>query len=131
LSLHNTYSFFITDQSNLQKDLTSRLGVPQSQDFNVFDLVGKTAELMVLHKQTKAGKTVAKIMAIKPGKKDRDLINPASMISLDKDNFNEEMFLKLPAWLIKKIQSTGEYKKLMGIEEQEVTPQLADDDLPF
>jgi hypothetical protein len=33
---------------------------------NIFDLVGKTAELMILNKESKNGKIFPKIMAIKP-----------------------------------------------------------------
>lgn len=130
LTIHNTYSFFITDTSNLQKDLTSWLGAPQTSEFNVFDLVWKTAELMILHKVSKAGKTNAKIMAIKPGKKDWTLINPEVMFSLD--SFDADEFLKLPSWLQKKIQATPDYNKAAGIEED--TPPAStndDDDLPF
>lgn len=141
LSVHKTYSFFITDSSNLTKDLTSWLDNfvnTKEQPFNVFDLVGKSAELMVLHHTSKAGKLSAKIMAIKPWKKEWELINPEVMLSLD--SFNEDEFLKLPEWLREKIQKTQEYAKIINPEEplvkktvEELAKDTTDpsDDLPF
>lgn len=112
--------------------LEQRLGaIPKANDFNIFDLVGKTAELMILHKTSKSGKTRAKIMAVKPGKKDWELINKPVMFTLDA--FDEEEFFKLPARQQKVIQGTPEYAKVLekldGTSTAEKKP--ADDDLPF
>ena len=117
LTIHKNYSFFITDNSNLQKDLTSRLGKPQTSKFNVFDLVGMTAELMVLHNVSKNGKTYPKIVAVKPWKKDWDLINPIVMFTLD--DFNEDEFLKIPERLRAYIQTSPEYNKALWIDQDE------------
>lgn len=117
LTIHKNYSFFITDNSNLQKDLTSRLGKPQTSKFNVFDLVGMTAELMVLHNVSKKGKTYPKIVAVKPWKKDWDLINPIVMFTLDA--FNEDEFLKIPERLRADIQTSPEYNKALWIDQDE------------
>lgn len=126
LTLHNTYSFFLTEQANLFKDLTDWLGVVDPK-MNVFDLVGRTAELMVSHEKTKAGKPFAKIVKIKAGKKDWDLINPIVMFSLNE--FNEDEFLKLPERLRNKIQQTPEYAEAIGDTKEE--PAKKDDDLTF
>lgn len=117
LTIHKNYSFFITDNSNLQKDLTSRLGKQQTSKFNVFDLVGMTAELMVLHNVSKNGKTYPKIVAVKPWKKDWDLINPIVMFTLD--DFNEDEFLKIPERLRAYIQTSPEYNKALWIDQDE------------
>lgn len=122
LTIHKKYSFFITDSSNLSKDLTSRLGKADPK-MNIFDLVGKTAELMVLHTTSKNGKVYPKIMAIKPWKKDRELINPEVMFSLDSSN--EDEFLKIPERLRTEIQKSPEYNK--AVQRVETN----DDDLPF
>lgn len=141
LTIHKNYSFFITDNSNLQKDLTSRLGKPQTSKLNVFDLVGMTAELMVLHNVSKNGKTYPKIVAVKPWKKDWDLINPIVMFTLDA--FNEDEFLKIPERLRAYIQTSPEYNKALWIDQDEkpeeetikekvITKQEEEtDDLPF
>ena len=65
MCLFNKYSFFLSDQSNLYKDIQSWFGTVDIC-MNIFDLVGKTAELMVSHETTKAGKPFAKIVKVKP-----------------------------------------------------------------
>jgi len=140
LTIHKNYSFFITDNSNLQKDLTSRLGKPQTSKFNIFDLVGMTAELMILYNVSKNGKTYPKIMAVKPWKKDWDLINPTVMFTLDA--FNEDEFLKIPERLRADIQKSPEYNKALWIDQDEkpeeetikekvITKEEETDNLPF
>lgn len=129
-----TFSFFITETSNLGKMLEQRLGaIPDPNNFNIFDLVGKTAELMILHKTSKAGKTRAKIMAVKPGKKDWELINKPVMFTLDA--FNEEEFFKLPARQQKVVQNTPEYEKILeqmeGTNPAETKAKDDGSDLPF
>ncbi len=109
--------------------MTTWLGKEPDKMFNVFDLVGMTAELMVLHKTSKAGKVNAKIMAIKPGKKDWELKNPRVMYAVEDHDSDE--FVKLPDWLKKKVIASPEYKKAMG-EEDSTSPQSAQDsDMPF
>jgi len=65
LCLFNTYTFFLSEQANLYKDIMSWFGKVDTS-MNIFDLVGKTAELMISHETTKAGKPFAKIVKIKP-----------------------------------------------------------------
>lgn len=139
LALWNTYSFFITDNSNLYKDLSSWLWWTQpNRMFNVFDLIGMTAEVMVSHEITKKGKPFAKIVKIKPGKKDWDLINTPVMFSLEQ--FNEDEFFKLPEFLQKQIQATPEYSIVIGEDttpaqtkgdELKAKAKINDNDLPF
>lgn len=113
LTLFQTHSFFLSEQANLYKDLVSRLWSVE-KGMNIFDLVWKTAELMVSHEKTKAWKSFAKIIKIKPWKKDFELVNETVMLSLD--DFNQIEFDKLPEWLQKKIMETPEYKKVMDNE---------------
>lgn len=128
LCLWNSYSFFITDNSNLYKDLASWLGWTQpNKTFNVFDLVGMTAELMVSHETTKKWKPFAKIVKIKPGKKDWELINKPIMFSLEQ--FNEDEFFKLPEFLQKQIQATPEYDSILKAMDDTTPAQSKVDEL--
>lgn len=129
LTIHNTYSFFITDNSNLSKDLNSWIGKADAK-MNIFDLVGKTAELMILNKESKNGKIFPKIMAIKPWKKDWKIINPEVMFSLD--SFSEDEFIKLPERLREKIQLAPEYNTAVNWKETiEEISSKGSDILPF
>jgi hypothetical protein len=80
-------------------------------------LVGQTAELMISHETTKAGKPFAKIVKIKPWKKDWELINPEVMVSLEKEWFDLEEFKKLPDRLQANIAKTPEYISLDPVTE--------------
>lgn len=93
--------------------------------YDVEKLVGKACLVTVIHKEGKDKNIYANVggVTVMPkGMTCADAINPPQILNFD--NFNEELFNKLPDFIKNKIISSEEYKTLKGIsvETDEVEP---------
>jgi len=112
LTAHITKTFTLYEKGKLYPLIKDWVDVNEIKN-NIFDLVGKTAKLMISHSTSKKGAIYAEVLKIKPGEKDWNLINPEIYLSLDKDSYSVEEFNKLPTFLQDKIKLTPEYKEII------------------
>lgn len=89
------------------------------EEFDIEQLMGKTCLVNIIHKKGKEDKIYANVsscMALPKGMICPPAINEPSVLNYD--NWNEELFEKLPDFLKDKIKSSDEYKAMKGIIEQ-------------
>jgi hypothetical protein len=134
-----TYTLSMHEKSNLRKDLESWRGKGYTEEearrFDVTKLLGKPCILNIIHEPGKKDATknyvkVASVNKLLKGQECPPQFNPTRILSFDE--FNWELFEKLPDWIKDKIKSSEEYQIL--VEPQVVQTQTDDNnlsDLPF
>lgn len=132
--VNKEYTLSFTDKSNLKKDLDG-WGIkvnPNTDNFDAEILIGKTCLVNVQHKQSKTGgKTYANVIGLSPLPKGMicpDQVNPTVVFSVLE--WDDDRFMKLPAFLREKIMKSDEYIKRAAGQGQPIHGEK-DDDLPF
>ena len=142
------YTLSLHEKSTLRKDLKSWRGKDftekEAQSFDVTKLIGVPCMINIIHKPSKkdASKMFEEISGITPMPKGVSCppqVNPNFVLSFD--NFNTELFDKLPDFIKIKIKSSMEYSAMVNphvINADEVETSNASqssqsfvDDLPF
>lgn len=106
------------------------------EDFDITKLVGVPAMVSIIHNE-KGYAEISSIAKLPKGMECPDQINKSQI--LEYDNWNEELFAKLPPFIKDKIVKSQEYKKMKGILNDEipvVNDENTDDeidmkDIPF
>lgn len=116
ISREYTWSFY--DNANFRKMLESWVGLKESDidDFDAGKLVGMPAQIMVMHQESKKGKTYANIASVMPLAKNQacDPQINESMFYHISQGFEDEPFSDLHEFLQNKIKESIEYKVHMG-----------------
>jgi hypothetical protein len=135
------FTLSMHEKSNLRKTLASWRGKDFSEDevksFDITKLLGVACMLNVIHKQGKRdpSKSYEEIAGVSPLPKSVKCPaqeNPTLILSYD--NFDPEIFDKLPDFIKDKIRGSEEYKKMKNPHETQIenkTEQVEEDDLPF
>lgn len=106
--------------------LGRKLNDMEADAFDVESLVGKECMLNVIHNE-KGYAEIASISPLPKGVECPAQINKSQTLSYD--NFDKELFEKLPEFLRKSIQESDEYNKMILGKEGEVDPPQ--EDVPF
>jgi len=147
-AIEKEYTLFMTDKSNLRKDLQSWRGAAftdkEAQDFDITKLVGAPCLLNIIHKTNDAGtKTYEQIAGITPLPKSvpkPKMFNPAQVLSFDA--WDEHIFQSQPDFIKAKIVSSLEYQDMINPHKDEFIDEKGkpiynsateniEDDLPF
>jgi len=123
------YTLSMHEKANLRKDLESWRGKTfteaEARDFDILKLIGVPCSLGVIHKDTKAGNTYARISGISglpKGVKCPDQMNATKIFDYN-ENFNTEFVDQQPDWISDQIKSTPEWKT--KLQEQNMDQELA------
>ena len=131
------YTRSLSEKANLYKDLTSWLGKsPDPDTFTAQDVLGKPCQVMVVARDKSDKHVVAGVSALTkglqiPDKPHNDLV----YLSLDPEEFSQEVFDSLTDGLQKMIIKSPEYGKIVSGDAEEFSQAAAagagDDDIPF
>lgn len=134
-----TYNLSMHEKATLRKDLESWRGKgytdKEAQRFDVTKLIGQPCILSIIHEpgKTDPSKNYVRISSISKLMKGQECppqINPTRLLSYEE--FNWEVFDKLPDWMKDKIRSSEEFKSM---QEPSTVHDNTDDnqlsDLPF
>jgi len=121
------YTLSLGDKSKLKPVLEGWRGKKftdsEIEDFDITKLVGVPAMISIIHNE-KGYAEISSISKLPKGMECPKQVNENQV--LEYDNWNEELFSKLPIFLRDKIVQSEEYKKLKGILNDEI-PVLNDD----
>ena len=132
--LSQEYGLSLGKKSKLRPLLESWRGKvftdEELENFDVSKLVGVPAFISVIHNE-KGYAEIASISKLPKGTECPPQINKSQV--LEYDNWNQELFDKLPEFIKKKITSTPEYRKLKGLQEPMPEPDesLDPNSIPF
>jgi hypothetical protein len=143
LVIEKDYTLYMTDRSNLRKDLESWRGGTwtdkEAEDFDITKLVGAACLLNIIHHEADSGKTYEKISGITKLPKSMPvpkIFNPKRILQFD--DWNQELFDSLPEFITDQIKTSLEYQQLKNPETAFINEQgqpIADEDdssdLPF
>lgn len=148
LVIEKEYSLYMNDKANLRKDLQSWRGAAwtdkEAQDFDITKLVGAPCLLNIIHKTNEAGtKTYENIAGITPLPKSTPKpkqFNADQVLAFDE--WNQELFDSLPAFITDKIKTSVEYQAMTnpfpdefvddkGQPKDHIDATAVEDDLPF
>lgn len=143
LAIEKEYSLYMTDKSNLRKDLESWRGKTwtdkEAEDFDITNLVGAPCMLNIIHHTADSGKTYEKIAGITSLPKSVTApkqFNPKRILQFD--NWDQTVFDNLPAFITDQIKTSLEYQAMINPEHYnfvDETGQANNDDdlsdLPF
>jgi len=142
--IEKEYSLYMTDKSNLRKDLESWRGATwtdqEANDFDITRLIKAPCMLNIIHHTSDNGKTYEKISGITKLPKSIKapaMFNPPRVLEFD--NWNQQLFESLPDFITDQIKTSLEYKamkepSLIGADGQPFPQDLPlddDEDLPF
>lgn len=142
--IEKEYSLYMTDKSNLRKDLESWRGATwsdkEAEDFDITKLVGAPCMLNIIHHTADSGKVYEKISGITSLPKSVPTpkpFNPKRVLEFE--NWNQELFESLPEFIRDSIKSSLEYQAMMNKDnntfiDDKGQPLPVDDessDLPF
>jgi len=136
-AISKEYTLSMNEKANLRKMLESWRGKQFSDEeavsFDITKLLGKECMISVIHKTSKQGRTYADIATVSPVPKGMEApaqINASVILSFD--NFDKEVFEKLPNFIKDKIKTSKEYKA-MGSEvgTEYPTDDITPESIPF
>jgi hypothetical protein len=119
----------MNEKGNLYKDMQSRTGKKPASDFNLMEMIGKTALVQVIHNESKDGKVYANINNILPSDHKQKPVNPTVQLSLQ--DFDMKEFSKIPERLAKKVDESPEMQEIRKKEDNERPEKEDSSDLPF
>jgi hypothetical protein len=132
------YGFTLHEKSSLSKDLISWRGKNFTEDelegFNLSKILGLACQLNIIHTYNETTKkTYAKISAIVNKNKNFKCEKTFNeLLEFDLDNYNHEIFEKLPEFLQEKIKKSPEYtKNVLGLEVVSNKNVVEDEEIPF
>lgn len=146
LVIEKEYTLSMSDKSNLRKDLKSWRGSDftpeQAEAFDITKLIGVPCMINIIHKPsasdpTKIYEEIAGITPLAKGVNCPPAINKPQILAFDE--WNEELFKSLPAFITDKIKTSVEYQAMIGGHTQEVNDAdymnqdlgSTEDELPF
>lgn len=142
LSISKEFTLSMHEKANLRKFLAGWRGKDFTEEealsFDVTNLLGKECMLSIIHKTSKTGRVYAEISScstVPKGIKVDPQINPT--FELGYDNFDNDKFNSLPAWLSDKMKTSIEYKNIFNPETKleethnEQSSEEIADNLPF
>jgi hypothetical protein len=99
----------------------------EAKDFEISNLVGVPAMISIIHNQ-KGYAEISSISRIPKGMECPEQINSSQILSYDE--WNEELFEKLPEFIKNKIKTSVEYRKMKGTyqENDETEIPVIEDD---
>jgi len=135
--LSKTYTLSMHEKASLRKDLESWRGKSfteeEAKSFDITVLIGKTCMINVIHKESRSGGLKAYISTISTMPKGLEC--PKQILDsqvLSYDNFNRDLFEKMPDFVKDEMKSTPEYKALFNMTEKEAGfVDGNSDNLPF
>src|SRR3990167_5860774 len=120
--MSNEYTLSLNEKANLMAVIQAcdSKGIKINDDgypeYDVENLIGKTCLVEIVVKKRKDGEGdvafISNTVALPKGMTCGDAINPP--VTLSYENWNEELYQKLPDFLKKKIQSSKEYREMRG-----------------
>lgn len=122
-------------KAKLRPVLVAMLGEIPKEDMNIFDIMGKTCMVDVIHDVSKKGRPYAKVVSVTKvpkGLKAGEPINEQIMFTWD--SFNKEAFEKLPKWVKEEEMKTPEFKNMFGNDVQvgaDLPDNIDPDSIPF
>lgn len=137
------YTLSMNEKANLRKMLASWRGKDfteeEAKSFDITKLLGVPCMLNVIHKPSKTDaskmyQSISSVSAMPKGMKAPDQVNPFLLLSYDQ--FDQEVFDKLPDFIKQKMQSSSEYAAMKQPHVQNFASQPEPegaliDDLPF
>lgn len=133
------YTLSMNEKANLRKMLASWRGKDfteeEAKSFDITKLLGVPCMLNVIHRPgktdiTKMYQSISSVSAMPKGMKAPDQVNPFLLLAYD--NFDQDVFDKLPEFIKAKMQTSLEYASLKQPHVQNFAPQAEPvDDLPF
>lgn len=130
------YTASLSEKANLRKDLVNWRGREFTDDelkgFESKNILGKPC-MLSLTASDKGKSRVTGVMAMPQGSQCPEQINPSVHFSLERDEFNVEVFNKLSAYYQEQIKKSPEWAELNGQVEQKQKTHFEDfaDDIPF
>lgn len=115
------YTLSMYEQGNLRKDLKLRFGKDQWESFDISSLLGKKAELTIIHETSKkTGTEYETIWAIWMS---NHIKEPSSLlIEYYIDTHNDEVFENLWKRTKEMIENSPEYKKMKQKKQEDLLP---------
>jgi hypothetical protein len=131
------YTQSLSEKANLRKDLMNWRGRDFTEEelagFDAKNILGKPC--MVSITLTEKGKArVSSVMAIPKGMSCPEQVNPSVILSLEYDEFNQDIFDSLGKGLKNIIEQSPEFKKLSlgdAFIEEAKNEGMIDDDIAF
>jgi hypothetical protein len=135
-SISREYTATFGPKGNLRKMLEAWRGRPFTSEelggFSLENVLGKPCLIGVVHKPSKDGTkvyaNVNSVMALPKGMECPDQVNPS--VKFDINEFDKEVFEKLPEWLRTKILMSKELED-NGVPESHDEPVIDDESVPF
>jgi len=135
-SISREYTATFGPKGNLRKMLEAWRGRPFTSEelggFSLENVLGKPCLIGVVHKPSKDGTkvyaNVNSVMALPKGMECPDQVNPS--VKFDINEFDKEVFEKLPEWLRTKILMSKELED-NGVPESHDEPVIDDQSVPF
>jgi hypothetical protein len=135
-SISREYTATFGPKGNLRKMLEAWRGRPFTTEelggFSLENVLGKPCLLGVVHKPSKDGTkvyaNVNSVMALPKGMECQEQVNPS--VKFDIQEFNKEVFEKLPEWLRSKILMSKEMEE--GSSQVSISDnEPSDESVPF
>lgn len=127
------YTFSMGSKSNLRPIVTGIVGGmsdAEAYNFDIDELVGKSCMLQVKHGESETGKAKLELTTAQLPKGMQAPTPYNKQVLLTYQNWNEDIFLSLPEWMRKDMESTHEYQMLKGTYKPPVAVQGKGVDLP-
>lgn len=139
LVINREYTLSLHEKSRLRADLKSWRGKDftdeEAAGFDISKLIGKTCMLNIIHKPSKDNtrffEEIAGVATLPKGYECPEAYNPPML--LEYENFDWDLYDRLPDFIKDKIRSSEEFKLLQtpGHSEAIHADEFPDDDLPF
>ncbi len=126
------YTASLGDKATLTKDLTTWLGKPPTRPFDPKQLLGKACQVVVTEREGSDKHVVSSVSSLTKGvsipKKPH---NPTVYLSLEPDEFDQEVFDSLSDGVKGFILKSPEYATIVGTEFDSPVDGASEADIPF
>lgn len=117
--LSKEFTLSLSEKSNLAKTIAAWTGVELTEDtYDVTQLIGKPAMVVVTVKETENGTFNDITVIASPPKKMQMPEAESETICFEIENWNDEVFAKLPEWIQNKIKKSTEYQTKYAPDEK-------------
>lgn len=107
--LFREYNFTNNKDSHLMKDLTGWLNLKTTEGFDIDTILGRAAQLSVIHSKDGKYANITAVVAVLKGTKLPKPVNALTSLYLTKEAFDEAVFKELPMKLQTTIAGSPEY----------------------